>query len=198
MTDAQTEARAIAQAREIILKAPVNDWDRIIELIAAALAAKDAELAAVKAERDAIVTAAVNRGLTLEVELAKMKISNNKWLAKWERAEAKLAKTRQTLDSVIEACNHAEAQAMGLAVDLKTIEDALAEAETKAERLEERVHYAEGTAQANIDRANEAEARLAEALKAQNYLKDAVLCGLSDQEIARRARLLVRALTGDE
>jgi len=45
MTDAQTEARAIAQAREIILKAPVNDWDRIIELIAAALAAKDAELA---------------------------------------------------------------------------------------------------------------------------------------------------------
>jgi len=39
-----------------------------------------------------------------------------------------------------------------------------------------------------------------EALKAQNYLKDAVLCGLSDQEIARRARLLVedtrRALTG--
>jgi len=32
-----------------------------------------------------------------------------------------------------------------------------------------------------------------EVLKAQNYLKDAVLCGLSDQEIARRARLLVEA-----
>lgn len=38
------------------------------------------------------------------------------------------AETRRALDGVIEACNHAEAQALGLAVDLKTTEAALAEA----------------------------------------------------------------------
>lgn len=38
------------------------------------------------------------------------------------------AEARKALDGVIEACNHAEAQALGLAVDLKTTEAQLAEA----------------------------------------------------------------------
>ena len=49
-------------------------------------------------------------------------------LSALEAERAAHAETRRALDGVIEACNHAEAQALGLAVDLKTTEAALAEA----------------------------------------------------------------------
>lgn len=42
-------------------------------------------------------------------------------------------------------------------------------------------------------RAERAEAKLAEARKAQNYLNDAVFAGLDHLEIARRAKILVNA-----
>lgn len=109
MTNEQTEARAIARFRidwehddtgyPDLVRVWSDDGPFVsYEDHATDLAAKDAELAAVK-------------------------VSNNKWLAKWERAEA----------------------------------------------------------------------RLAEANKAQNYLNDAVFAGLDHLEIARRAKILVNA-----
>lgn len=77
LVDAQTEARAIAQKLQDVVDG-TDGWlniDKAAGIIASTLAAKDAELAAVK-------------------------VSNNKWLAKWERAEARLAKARKALDAL--------------------------------------------------------------------------------------------------
>ena len=83
MTDAQTEAQAIARRLEALAEhltlQPLTHADDVdiatIREAATALAAKDAELAAVK-------------------------VSNNKWLAKWERAEALLAEARKALEQI--------------------------------------------------------------------------------------------------
>lgn len=75
MTDAQTEARAIVSSALPPHEQAMLGGDAIVvlaDLIAAALAAKDAELTVVK-------------------------VSNNKWLAKWERAEAQLAEANRKI-----------------------------------------------------------------------------------------------------
>jgi len=78
LVDAQTEARAIAEKLQDLVDG-TDGWlnvDKAAGIIATALAAKDAELATVK-------------------------VSNNKWLSKWERAEAQLAEARKALGMML-------------------------------------------------------------------------------------------------
>lgn len=103
MTNAQTEARAIVTAALPPHEQAILGHDAVTvltDLITTALAAKNAELAAVRSERDAIVTAAVNRGLTLEAELAELREADgNFWeaIARAERAEAQLAEANRKI-----------------------------------------------------------------------------------------------------
>jgi len=118
------------------------------------------------------------------------------WSYDFEQTEriARAAYDSTGYDATMEVVEFVMAEADRRHRDALTTERA-AHAEARRERDEAFQKYVDAN-EARID----AEAQRDEALKAQNYLKDAVLCGLSDQEIARRARLLVeatrRALTG--